>query len=430
MQTKTLLPADTYKVVNKTILTDYDRKILIAFYEPIIGPVSTSLYLTLWNDLEAFELLSLEHNHHHLLSILKCNLNAVKSARESLEALGLLKSYLKEGTVNDYIYELYSPLLPNEFLNHPVLNVTLFNNIGQSEYDRLKLMYQKIKVDTKDYEEITKNLDEVYASTNFITPTGKDVRGKKQSVIKVSEVVDYDLLISSMPKGIMNEKTLTKKTRELINLLSFIYEIDTLNMAKLIKNSLNDFGMIDNSKLRLTARKSYQQQTNTLPTLVHRQQPEFLKLPHGDNSKKGKIIQYFENTSPYALLKNKNKGSNPVLSELKIAEKLLVDFEMQPAVVNVLLDYVLKINNNKLSGPYVEAIASQWRRAGLETAKEAMIFAEQEHKKFTTKKTGKTYSKEVKKVIEKPAWFGEKIEKENVTQEEENELKELLKEFK
>ena len=47
-----LLPADKYKVVNKTILTSEDHKNLISLYEPIIGSNAVSLYITLWRDLE------------------------------------------------------------------------------------------------------------------------------------------------------------------------------------------------------------------------------------------------------------------------------------------------------------------------------------------------------------------------------------------
>ena len=33
----TILPADTYTVINKTILTDFERKTIITLSEPIIG---------------------------------------------------------------------------------------------------------------------------------------------------------------------------------------------------------------------------------------------------------------------------------------------------------------------------------------------------------------------------------------------------------
>ena len=41
------LPADKYKVINKTILSDVDKKNLISFYMPIIGSLAVSLYLIL-----------------------------------------------------------------------------------------------------------------------------------------------------------------------------------------------------------------------------------------------------------------------------------------------------------------------------------------------------------------------------------------------
>lgn len=100
----TLLPADTYQVVNKSILSDTDRKYLISFYEPIIGHLATSLYLTLVNDLELNSQVSRDLTHHHLMSILKIPLKTLKNAREALEAVGLLKTYFKSGSINNYIY--------------------------------------------------------------------------------------------------------------------------------------------------------------------------------------------------------------------------------------------------------------------------------------------------------------------------------------
>ena len=139
----TLLPADRYVVINKTILTDADRKYLISFYEPIIGHLAISLYLILINDLEESKGVSRDFTHHHLMSLLKTPLKILKEAREALEATGLLKTYFKKGDVNNYIYEIYSPLSPSEFFNHPILNIVLYNNIGATEYEYLKKQYPR-----------------------------------------------------------------------------------------------------------------------------------------------------------------------------------------------------------------------------------------------------------------------------------------------
>ena len=422
MDTVTLLPADRYVIVNKTILSNFDKKILITFYEPIIGHLAVSLYLTLWNDLEEGKQISRELNHHHLMSILKCPLSVIKEAREALEAVGLLKTYLKYGDYNNYLYEIYSPLSPSEFFNHPILNVVLYNNIGAIEYEYLKKLYQKIKIDTKDYIEITKKMDEVYTAISDI-PTTDSV---ERSIIDINcnDQVDFDLIISSIPKGIINEKAFNKKTKELINQLAFVYKIDSLKMMELIRSVLNEFGMIDKNGLRLAARKVYQFNNGALPTLIYRSQPEYLKTPAGDNSMRGKIIQMFENINPVDFLRNKYQGVKPTNRDIKIIEMLIIDLEMPPAVVNVLLDYVLRKNNNRLSTSYIETIAGQWKRAGLKNASEAMEFAEKENKKLSKKIVSKN-----KENVE-PVWFNKVSEKKELTKEEQEELESLFKEFK
>lgn len=422
MENVTLLPADRYVIFNKTILTDFDKDVLITFYEPIIGHLAISLYLTLWNDLDGMNQVSRELNHHHLMSILKCPLPIIKEAREAIEAVGLLKTYFKSGDINNYIYELYSPLTPQEFLNHPILNVVLYNNIGATEYEYLKKRYQKLKIDTKDYLDITKKLDEVYTSQSDIPV----FEGIERSIndIDCSDQVDFDLIISSIPKGIINERAFNKKTKELINQLAFIYKIDSLKMMELIRSVLNEYGMIDKEALRQAARKMYQFNNGALPTLIYRSQPEYLKTPAGDNSMRGKIIGLFESINPVDFLRNKYRGVKPTNADIKIIEMLVIDLEMPPAVVNVLLDYVLRKNNNRLSRAYIETIAGQWKRAGLKNASEAMDFAERENAKFNKKLATN------KNNIKDPVWLNKDNQKEELTEEEQKEIEDLFKEFK
>ena len=347
----------------------------------------------------------------------------MKEARESLEATGLLKSFVKEENVLIYIYELYSPLNPDEFLNNPIFSTVLYNNVGSEEYEKIIKAYQKKKYDLTGFIEITRNMDDVYKSESF-----KEIENIKEKVTgsyKLTSKIDYDLIMESIPKDVLSQKAFNKKTKEMIDNLSFIYNLDTLKIIELIRASLNEFGLIDKNALRSAAQKNYQLSNNSLPTIVYRTQPEYLKKASGDTSKRAQIIAMFENISPYDYLKKKNKGASPTAKDLKLVESLLFDLELTPAVVNVLLDYCLRKNNNKLTTNYVETIASQWKRADLKTAEEAMLFAEKEHKK-TLKKA---LPKEKSAAIE-PSWFNEKIEKSESSEEEAKELEELLKEFK
>ena len=117
-------------------------------------------------------------------------------------------------------------------------------------------------------------------------------------------------------------------------------------------------------------------------SVVYNSQPEYLKTPQGDTSKRAKMIYTFETIRPYELLKSKNKGAEPTARDLKLAEDLIINYGLKPGVANVLIDYILKTNNNKLTRSLAETIAGQWQRLNIETVDEAMKLAEKEHKKY------------------------------------------------
>ena len=132
-----VLPADTFIVVNKTTLSDKDRNLLMLLYQPIVGSISISLYYTLWSYLDKSEILSNEWTHHHILRDMMISNTELTEAKEKLEAIGLIKTYLKRGNINNYVYELYSPVSASEFINNPLLNIALFNAVGKLEYERI-----------------------------------------------------------------------------------------------------------------------------------------------------------------------------------------------------------------------------------------------------------------------------------------------------
>ena len=427
-----LLPADTYIVVNKTILSLEDRKKITMLYQPIIGHTAVSLYLTLVDDLEKREIMSDELTHHHLVSTMQLKLNDIIIAREKLEAVGLIKTYMKEGNVNNYVYVLYSPLSANDFFNHPILSVVLFNNLGKKEYDKLINCFKIPRINLKDYTDVTANFSQVFTSVSGNVFTENDNIIKKNiGSIKMDDKVDFDLLISSIPKNLVNEKCFNEETRNLINALAFTYNIDNLNMQGLVRNSLNEKGLIDKASLTNDARNFYEfDNAGKLPTLIYSKQPNYLKTPKGDTSNRAKMIYTFENVTPLDYLRSKYKTGEPTMRELQIIEDLMVNQKMKPGVVNVLISYVLKVNNNKFTRSYVETVASQWCRMNIETVEEAMAVAEKEHKKIkklTERKNSNTKSSSSKEEL--PSWFEQNIEKKEMSNEEKEELNNLLKEF-
>ena len=428
----TILPADTYTVINKTVITSNDKKIVTMLYQPIIGYTACSLYFTLLDDLDKTEQISDTMTHHHLMAIMQLKLEEIVKAREKLEAIGLLKSYLKKESVNKYVYLLFSPLSANEVFNHPILNIVLYNNLGKDEYDKLVNYYKVPRISLKDYEDVTLSFDDVFspvAGRNINIQD--DIVKKNSNSILLNKCIDFDFLISSIPKDMVNDKCFSSDIKELINSLAFTYNIDDDAMISLVRDSINEKGAIDKNLLRKSCRNYYQfEEAGRLPTMVYHRQPEYLKKPVGDSSKWAKMVYTFENISPYDYLRAKYKGAEPTARDLRLIENLLVDQKLAPGVVNVLLAYVLKINHQKLNKNYIETIVGQWKRLNIETVEDAMKITEKEHKKMKriiNKETPKKVNNKQKEQL--PAWFDKDLDKNTPSDEEQDELDKILQEL-
>lgn len=421
-----VLPADTFVVINKSILNDQDRRILTMLYQPIIGSNSINLFFTLWSYLDKLEVMSLEYTHHNLMTSMKMRLEDIIESREKLEAIGLIRTYIKKDNINNLIYELYSPLTPYEFFNNPILSVSLYNNVGKVEYEKVKEYFKIPRINLKEYEEISCNFSDVFETTNLNSFENMVDDMKRVNINKLSIIskIDLENAISLIPEEMFNIRSLTRDTKDLIYKISFIYNLDDEEVSELIRNSLTEKRTIDKKLLRENARKYYQfEHSGKLPSIIYRNQPEYLRKIEGDTSNRAKMIYQFETTSPYDFLVNKHNGIKPTKNEYLILEYLLIDMNLKPGVVNVLLDYVLKINNNKLIKGFIEVIAEQYSRLKIETVEDAMNLAEKEYKK--SKKI-----KEKTKVIEqKPEWFNKKIQNEKATKEELDEINKLLSEY-
>ncbi len=431
MLKENVLPADTFIVINRTILNDQDRKLLTMLYQPIIGQTAISLYFTLWSYLDRNEIISLEWTHHHLMTSMRIKLSEIIESREKLEGIGLIKSYVKKDNVNHFVYELFSPLSAYEFISNPVLDTSLYNNVGSSEYEKIISYFQIPKMNLKDYTEITCRFNEVFESTNLNSYDHviQDIKKKNTNKMDIVSKIDLDTIFASIPEEMFNLRSVTKDTKELLYKISFIYDFDDEKMVELIRNSLTEKRTIDKNLLKKNSKKVYQfENFGKLPSLLYRNQPEYLRKPVGDTSKKAKIIYQFETTTPYDFLSSKYDGIRLSKSDIATLEYLLIDMNLKPGVVNVLIDYVLKINNNKLTKSFIEVIASQWARSKVETVEAAMNLAEKENK------NRKTYSEKkqtTNKVIEeKPSWFGKTIEKKTASSEEREEIEQMLSEFK
>lgn len=401
-----IMPLDTYTVINKTILNENDRSLLLTLYQPIVGSTSINLYFNLWNSLDKIELTSETLEHKNLVSLMQISYEELKEARERLEGIGLIKTYIKEGEINNYVYELYSPISAHNFFINPLLSTTLYTAVGSQEYKKIKEYYKIPTFNNKGYTEISKKFSDIYKSTSLVDIDTTNIRKKTYNDLEINSSFDVDDLLMSIPDIMLNHTNVSKEIKKLIVKLSYIYNFSEEKTKEIVSNSIDEKHSIDQEKLKENYKNYYKFENNgALPSILYKTQPENLKKEITSDTPKDKVIYLFENTSPYQFICSKSKTSKPTKQELEILEYLLVDMELMPGVVNVLIDYVLKINDNKLTKNFVIAIASQWKRSNIKTVSEAMEIAHKEYKKeHKETKVVRTKKQEVK-----PNWFDKEI---------------------
>ena len=320
---------------------------------------------------------------------------------------------------------MYSPVSASEFINNPLLSTALFNELGKLEYERVINYFKIPKVNLKEYEDVTSKFSDVFAfsNINFTDNLIYDIKKSNYRKLEILSKIDINTILSLISDDLLNKKSITKETKDFLYKISFIYNYDNDNMIELIRNSISEKHTIDKKLLQENASKYYKYDNmGKLPSIIYKNQPEYLRKENLDTSKKSRMIHLFETTSPYDFINSKYKTGNPTSSDLSIISYLLIDLDLKPGVVNVLVDYVLRINNNKLIKAFVETVASQWSKSGIETVEDAMKIAEEEYKK---KK--RVTTKETKKVSITPDWVNKDIKEEQATDEEIKKLESRMK---
>lgn len=121
------------------------------------------------------------------------------------------------------------------------------------------------------------------------------------------------------------------------------------------------------------------------------------------------MIHHFENITHRQLLEDHSSSGVASMKEIDMITEMMETHGLSQPVMNVLVDYVLKRNQNKLSKNYLETIAAHWSRVKITTAEQAMDIAKREHHMYQQWQQKK--QKQTKKSNEVlPKWFKEQKE--------------------
>ncbi|MDN7245956.1 replication initiation and membrane attachment family protein [Planococcus shenhongbingii] len=417
---KELQAADSFKIRLPYPFSNYDRQLLTLLYQPLIGAEAVSFYMTLWAEGEEAKE---EATHYTLMNILGIPIAKIFEARIQLEAIGLLRTYRKDTENRTFIYDLCPPLDPKSFFMDPLLSMFLFSKIGESAYRKVRDRFMIHTEIGEGFEEVSRTFTDIYQPVHAKAgyPTEQpDLQERKNGSYQTDSDFDFGLLRQGLSEQLVPKRVLTATIKDTIAKLAFLYSWGPLDMQKVILLAIDDDYKLTTDGIKKAASEYYKLTVaTTAPQLVqaHKTEPKIVEKP---KTRQDELILYLESASPVEVLRDIANGKEPLPADVQLANQLVMQYGMEPAVVNVLLQYVLLRTDMKLTKAYVEKIASHWLRKNVTTAKDAMELARTEHEQYVkwksegsptaaSRSTAKSSRKPVRE--EKlPEWFYQKDE--------------------
>ncbi len=381
---KELQPPDSFKIRLPYPFSNYDRQLLTLLYQPMIGAEATAFYLTLWAEGESP---GDEATHYVLMNTLGISVAKLFDSRIKLEAIGLLKTFKKDDGHRSFIYELCPPLDPKTFFQDPLLSMFLFSKIGENAYRKVRERFLNPTDIGEGYEEVSRTFTDIFRPVHAkagYPPEAKDLHERKKGAYQAESDFDFDLLLQGLSEQLVPKRVLTAAVRNVIGKLAYLYSWGPLEMQKVVLLAIDEEYKLTSESLKKAASEYYKLTVaTTAPQLVHVQKEEKpQEQQSGPKTRQEELILYLESAAPVEVLRDIANGNEPLPADVQLANQLVIQHGMEPAVVNVLLQYVLLRTDMKLTKAYVEKIASHWLRKNVTTAKEAMELARIEHEQY------------------------------------------------
>ncbi|MGN1295696.1 MAG: hypothetical protein ACI4U5_04745 [Bacilli bacterium] len=378
---------DFFEIYLNSMLSNYDRDSISILYQPIIGYEATTLYFSLWSYTKQRSFVEF-FTHDQLVVTTGMNITQIQNARLKLEAVGLLQTlYKNENNVNFYIYCLFAPKSPVDFLNDPLFSRLLREKLGEKQTQQLVLLYKNKPLQNDGYFDISASFPDVFRDDlDKINNTskidlGESTYGRKTKDIsetfdssKFAQIIETSYHISS---SVLNKKLL----QELAG-LSVFYGVNEEAMGEYfsecfhpenIKNKV-DLGALEERCLNDKQFATIRKKENGVNS-------------YDFNSEFGKELEKYTTYSPIDYLSSKQNGTSPASSDVKVVNKLL-EMGLTESVINVIVDYTLKNCSNVLSQNYATKIGVSIVREGIVDALDALNYIEKYRNRFKNKNKG------------------------------------------
>ncbi len=391
-----LTPNDRYVVRAIRPISYTEMGFLAHLYLPLVGVVAHSLYQLLLHEVDEVSGAAGESTHRGLMMVTSLPLDRILTARERLEAMGLLEVRRRENRQRDYFFEylLKPPLSPKQFFAEDIWPVMLLNQVGKRTFEQIRSKYSdrlthQLEAEYPYEENVTKPFYEVY---HTLSASEIDVRPGSETdlffarmesehpaallasdfVHQPADVFSLSDLRVNLPSNADAKAVFNKENIEFFFKLMHFYQLDSWSLGQ----ELNDWtlfanGDLDQAAMRKRLVQKYMEDKLKRERInAHQLAVELApgQVPGPDSPSFARICRQ---VSPLLLLEQV-VGGRINKTFLERAEALLFSDSLPMEVVNALLLHTLHSKAMELPKAYVETIRDSWKAKQITTVDDAI----------------------------------------------------------
>lgn len=419
-----------YEIRLASLVSNVDKDVIIELYQPLIGAISSIVYLTLVkqkrneSDEDIYSLESLLNN-------MQLPINSFTNARRNLEAVGLLKTY--ESVNNDihrYIFELFAPKTPKEFFNDILFKGLLIQYVGEKEALRLANSYEiNTNIDKDKFDDISASFVEIfnpdYDHISFTKNVGENLATHNSK--KIASDINIDIVFNLVEENSQIKKESLLEYSNDIKQLATLFNLNEDNIASVIIDSYNET-MKPHLNMKVAFNKA--KDKAYYPRLNNKEESKINYTNSEINSDTiiANKIKLMEETGPAVFLEYLQNNTKVAPADLYVINSL-INLNLPNGIINAIVDYTLTKKNNILDKFFAEKIASGILREGITTTIDAMNYMKSLNKKRKSTLGTNTNKRQYKKKEINNIENNTKIDNnnENISDEELAELLSTLK---
>ena len=342
---------DTYSIQKNGIVSDFDLKVLIRLYQPIIGYTATSLYLTLLNENSLSPVVANNRTHKRLFALMQINKTDFLLARKKLESIGLLNTKIKENENKialDYLYALQSPKTPNDFFNDTVLNSLLLKSLGEDEFYRTQYFYSDYQPQNDDYIDISSSFEESFVIKPASIRNLSQHYSEKVTKNVVSNL-NMDAFVVKMTEHLIPKSLFTSAVKKEIARVKMLFDLNEKQLENCVLSSIQ----IDENQKKKINLMLFNQEAEKCG-----QSTPVLEQPKDETSDLFLFAKHLDDSDPYDYYKGLLHIPSLFKNDLYLI-KQLQDAKMTSGMINAVLYYCVKNKKSDYNfNGYVQKVAS------------------------------------------------------------------------